>query len=80
MRDLAKPAGLDLGRYDACMREARYAGRIQASYDEAVRVGATGTPSLLIGGRIYGGLPYDALKRVVDSLAPVTPAAAPAAR
>lgn len=70
-RDLAKPAGLDLAKYDECMSSARFAGRIQASYDEAVAVGATGTPALLIGGRIYGGLPYDALKRIVDSLAPV---------
>lgn len=78
-RDLAKPAGLDVAKYDECMSSARFAGRIQASYDEAVKVGATGTPALLVGGRIYGGLPYDALKRLVDSLAPL-PAAAPAAR
>ena len=76
--DLAKPIGLDVAKFDQCMSDAKYAGRIQASYDEAVKVGASGTPALLIGGRIYGGLPYDALKRIVDSLAPA-PAAAPAA-
>lgn len=80
-RDLAKPAGLDVAKYDECMSSARYAGRIQASYDEAVRVGAGSTPTLLIAGRLYGGgLTYDALKRLVDSLAPLpAPAAAPAA-
>jgi protein-disulfide isomerase len=79
-RSLAKPAGLDVARYDDCMSSARFAGRIQASYDEAVKVGATGTPALLIGGRIYGGLPYDALKRIVDSLVPAAPAPAAPAR
>ena len=78
-RELAKPIGLDVARFDQCMSAAKYAGRIQASYDEAVKVGASGTPALLIAGRIYGGLPYDALKRIVDSLAPA-PAAPAAAR
>jgi protein-disulfide isomerase len=76
-RDLARPIGLDLAQYDQCMSDAKYAGRIQASYDEAVKVGATGTPALLIGGRVYGGLPYDMLKHIVDSLSPA-PVATPA--
>lgn len=79
-RDLAKPIGLDLAKFDQCMTSAKYAGRIQASYDEATKVGAGGTPALLIGGRIYGGLPYDALKHIVDSLAPAAAAAPAAAR
>lgn len=80
-RELAKPAGLDVAQYDACMASAKYAGRIQASYDEAVRVGAGSTPTLLIAGRLYaGGLAYDDLKHLVDSLAAAqAPAAAPAA-
>lgn len=81
-RELAGPAGLDVAQYDACMASAKYAGRIQASYDEAVRVGAGSTPTLLIAGRLYaGGLAYDDLKHLVDSLAAAqAPAAAPATR
>jgi len=70
-RQYARANGLDLGRYDTCMRTAKYAGRIQASYDEGVRVGVTATPTLLIGGRLYQGrLDSDAIVRLVDSLAP----------
>jgi protein-disulfide isomerase len=70
-RQYARANGLDLGRYDTCMRTAKYAGRIQASYDEGVRVGITATPTLLIGGRLYQGrLDSDAIVRLVDSLAP----------
>jgi protein-disulfide isomerase len=69
-RRYAQANGLDLARYDSCMRSAKYAGRIQASYDEGVRVGVAATPTLLVGGRLYQGrLDSDAIVRLVDSLA-----------
>ena len=74
-RGYAERIGLDLKAYDECMMSAKYAGRIQASYDEGTRVGVTGTPTFLIGDRLYGGLSNsDALKALVDSLTPATPA------
>jgi protein-disulfide isomerase len=58
------------------MRAGKYAGRIQASYDEGVRVGVTSTPTLLVGGRLYQGrFDSDAITRLVDSLAPRTASA-----
>ena len=70
-RDIMKAIGLDLGQYDACMKSAKYAGRIQASHDEAMQVGVGSTPTFLIGGRLYpGGIPYDEIKRIVDSISP----------
>jgi protein-disulfide isomerase len=70
-RNYAKAAGLDLGRYDACMKAGKYAGRIQASYNEGVQVGVTSTPTLLIGNRLYKGrFDSDAIIKMVDSLAP----------
>ncbi len=73
-RGYATQNGLNLTAYDACMMSAKYAGRIQASYDEGVRVGVNGTPTFLIGDRLYGGLSNsDALKKLVDSLTPSGP-------
>src|SRR5918999_5754378 len=70
-RDYAKAAGLDLGRYDACMKAGKYAGRIQASYNEGVQLGVSSTPTLLVSGRLYRGrFDSDAIIRMVDSLAP----------
>jgi protein-disulfide isomerase len=70
-RNYAKSNGLDLGRYDACMKSGKYAGRIQASYNEGVQVGVNSTPTLLIGGRLYKGrFDSDAIIKMVDSLAP----------
>ena len=69
-RDYAKAVGVDVAKYDECMKSARFAGRIAASHQEGVRVGVGSTPTLLIGGRLYGGIGYDQIRRLVDSLAP----------
>jgi protein-disulfide isomerase len=72
-RDYAEKNGMDLAKYDDCMTSLRYAGRIQASADEGIRLGVGSTPSFIIAGRIYAGVqPYDRLRALVDSLAPVT--------
>jgi protein-disulfide isomerase len=71
LRRYAKENGLDLTRYNDCMAAGRFAGRIQASYEEGVRLGVSSTPTLLVGGRLYQGrFDSDAITRLVDSLAP----------
>lgn len=70
-RGYAKALGLDLSRYDSCMSSGKFAGRIQASVDEGVRLGVASTPTLLVGGRLYQGrFDSDAIIHLVDSLAP----------
>ena len=70
-RDYAQAVGLDLGRYDDCMKSGKYAGRIQASLEEGTRLGVSSTPTLLVGDRLYRGrIDSDAITRLVDSLAP----------
>src|SRR5919107_5483346 len=54
-RNYARAAGLDLGRYDSCMKAGKFAGRIQASYNEGVQLGVSSTPTLLVGDRLYRG-------------------------
>lgn len=75
-RRYAGEVGLDRAKYDACMSAGKYAGRIQASYDEGARVGVSSTPTLLVGGRLYKGrFDSDAITRLVDSLSPRAPGA-----
>jgi len=70
-RRYAQANGLDLGRYDACMKAGKYAGRIQASVNEGLQVGVNSTPTLLVGDRLYRGrFDSDAITKLVDSLAP----------
>lgn len=76
----AKDATLDIPLWKSCMESAKYAGRIQASADEALRVGIGSTPTFLIAGRLYEGLAADAMVKLVDSLVALkatAPASAP---
>lgn len=69
-RSYASRLGLDMGAYDDCMRSARYAGRIQASVEQGVRLGVNSTPTFFLNGRpvTATSVTYDRLKDVVDSL------------
>ncbi|HEX9892594.1 MAG TPA: thioredoxin domain-containing protein [Gemmatimonadales bacterium] len=68
-RTAAQKVGMDVSAYDECMNSLKYAGRIQASANEGVRLGVGSTPTFVIGGRLYPGLiPYDRLRALVDSL------------
>ncbi len=71
-RRYAREAGASTSRqYDACMAAGKYAGRIQAGYEEGAKAGVSSTPTLLVGGRLYQGrFDSDAITRLVDSLAP----------
>jgi len=69
--DYAGEVGLDVNRYDECMKSAKYAGRIQASVDEGIKLGVNGTPTFLIGGRLYSNvLGSDSLRALVRALLP----------
>ena len=70
-RKYAQATGLDLSRYDNCMRAGKYAGRIQADYNSGVELGVSSTPTLLVNGRLHRGrFDSDAITKLVDSLAP----------
>jgi protein-disulfide isomerase len=67
LSQLAGTLGIDRGRFDTCMASAKYAGRIQASLDEGVRLGVGSTPTFLIAGRLYAGaLSSDSLRSLVE--------------
>lgn len=71
--DYAKEVGLDVNRYDECMKSAKFAGRIQASVDEGNKLGVSGTPTFLIGGRLYSytsDLGSDSIRALVRALLP----------
>lgn len=71
--EYAKELGLDVDAYDACMKSAKFAGRIQASVAEGAKLGVNGTPTFLIGGRLYeysGGLGSDSIRALVRALLP----------
>lgn len=77
-RDYVKEVGGDPSSWDACMKAATHAGRIQATQQEGALLGVNSTPSFLINGRIYPGVQgSDAIRHTVDSLIAARPKAHP---
>ena len=70
-RDLAKAAGVDLTAYDTCMREGRYAARIEFSRQEGDQMLVDGTPTFFANGKklMFRRLPNsDDFKAIADSI------------
>lgn len=57
LRRYAQEAGLSVPSFDACVREKRYADRIQAESADGLRAGVEGTPTFFFNGiRVQGAL------------------------
>jgi protein-disulfide isomerase len=73
---LAQAIGLDMAAYNSCMDTQKHLPRIQANAAEGQQRGVNSTPTIIVGNKLYaGGLTFDQLKKVVDSLAAAAPAA-----
>jgi protein-disulfide isomerase len=81
LSDIMKSVGVDVDTWNACMKSAKFAGRIQASENEGAALGVNSTPTFLIGGRLYVNISADHMVAIVDSLLAKTliPAGAPKA-
>jgi protein-disulfide isomerase len=75
LTDIMRSAGVDVDSWTACMKSAKYAGRIQASENEGTALGVNSTPSFLIGGRIYVNISADRMVAIVDSVIAAAPQA-----
>lgn len=74
----AQALGLDVGRFDACMSEARDLPEIERNVAQAQRGGIASTPTFLLGladggsvrvvRRLRGAAPYAAFKSEIESL------------
>lgn len=66
---LAGDLGLDSGDFAECIDDRRYEDKVQADYQRGVAAGVRGTPGSFINGQpVSGAVPYEDLKRIVDSL------------
>ncbi|MBC7981547.1 DsbA family protein [Candidatus Parcubacteria bacterium] len=77
---IATKIGLDTAKFTACLDSGKYADKVKASYDEALKAGAKGTPYTVIKfkgefiplvndtGEGLGALPYEILKQIVSQL------------
>lgn len=77
LADMAKGIGLDMTKYDACMKADTHRANVQAHLQEGERHQVNQTPTFLIGGKLYpGALAYDHFKKLLDDELAKAPAAA----
>jgi protein-disulfide isomerase len=66
-REYAEAIGLDMGAYQTCMDEGRYAALLLATRDELTALNINSTPTFDIGRyRVVGAIPYDSVRTLVD--------------
>ncbi|HEX5691292.1 MAG TPA: thioredoxin domain-containing protein, partial [Roseiflexaceae bacterium] len=67
LKGFARRAGVELGRFEACMSSGKYAAAIETDIAEGAKAGVTGTPAFFINGRLIGGAqPLEQFVRVID--------------
>jgi len=73
---LAKDVGVDMSKYDDCMKSDKHRAKVQSHLQEAERRGVNQTPTFVIGGKMVpGAIPYDTFKKLVDDELAKAPAA-----
>lgn len=72
----ASELGVNTAQWQSCYDARKYQKRISANMAEGLRHNVNATPSFIIGNKLYtGGLAYDQLKAIVDSVRATAPAA-----
>ena len=74
LNKFASNMDLDMNKFSKCMSDNKWMNLINASVEDANRMGVTGTPSFFLIGpeneilKIHGAQPYEAFKRTIDSV------------
>lgn len=67
LRDVAVQSGVDLGDYDACVRNGETAKGVRQSLSDAEQAGVRGTPTYFVDGKMLeGDVPLDKLIEALD--------------
>ncbi|KND48234.1 MAG: Periplasmic thiol:disulfide interchange protein DsbA [Parcubacteria bacterium C7867-006] len=71
---IAKKIGLDVTAFNTCLSSGRYAAKVEADYQDAVKAGGRGTPNSIVVSAdgtktvIQGAQSYEAVKAIIDAL------------
>ncbi len=70
---IAKNIGLNVDTFNQCLSSGKYTSKITASYNEAIALGAQGTPHILImvgkdAVTLEGNQPYDSMRAAIDAV------------
>jgi protein-disulfide isomerase len=64
---LAEDLGLSKEQFESCFSSRKYKDKVEADYQEGIKLGVRGTPTSLISGeQLLGYKPYQTLKEAVE--------------
>lgn len=71
--DYASEVGLDVNKFKSCLESEKYKDKVQKNYEDAISVGAEGTPYFLAITEkgtfpAFGSFPIETLKDAVDQM------------
>lgn len=63
-----KDLGLDMARFESCVREDKTLARVQADTQEGKQFGVRGTPTFFVNGQpLVGAQPIQAFQKAIDA-------------
>lgn len=71
---IAKSVGLDVDAFNTCLSSGKFAAKVEADYQDAIKAGGRGTPNSIIISKdgtktkVEGAQPYENLKNIIDAL------------
>ncbi len=69
LKQWAKEVGVDSSKFSSCLDDGEFAQKVQTDFAEGSQFGVNGTPATFVNGKlIFGALPLESFKQVIDSL------------
>lgn len=73
LSDFAQELGLDVAKFEDCLKTGKYAGRVSTDSNEVVAAGGGGTPHsiIIVDGEqipLEGAQPFEMVKGLIDSM------------
>lgn len=64
----AKKLSLDMNKFNACLKTHKFKSEIEKDMGEAASIGITGTPTIVINGKVViGSQPYEQFSEIIDN-------------
>jgi protein-disulfide isomerase len=67
LKEMARTVGLDTDKFNQCLDSDTYANEVKTEANDALKAGATGTPTFAINGQLIAYNGYGSLKSAIDN-------------
>lgn len=67
LKQWAAKIGLNAGEFNSCLDSGKYTDEVQKDYNDGVKYGVSGTPTVFVNGKsIVGAQPYEVFKAAIE--------------